>query len=561
MMKISCVFICVCVLTMSIQSRAQISLEEFASGLNNPVDIASALDQSGRLFIVEQQGSIRIVDQEGNVLSESFLDLTSKVGNGSGERGLLGLAFHPDYMNNGYFFVYYTSTVGENFISVVERYQVSADSNIADINSGEVVLTFEQPFSNHNGGDLNFGSDGYLYIASGDGGSGNDPHQRGQDLSSPLGKILRIDVDQLPYGVPADNPFAQATGDTLDIIWAYGLRNPWRFSFDGDDIWIADVGQTDREEINYVNAADHIGGLNYGWSCREGNIDCPGCNESECAKSFIEPIHWYGPGPGLSVTGGLVFRGNNYDEFKGQYVFADFVREEIRTLSIAPGNMISVTSTLPAQNISTFGADESGYVYAASLSGTIYRLVETGVLPVEILTLQIEHREKQVLLSWETGLEINASHFEIERSNGVNDFRQIGIVPTKGSNPDVTTSQYQFSDFLSKGGHYYYRLKAMDMDGAFEYSMVLDVYIMDQNEFVITPNPARNLVNVKMPVLKDQGVLQVTSLQGALLFSQEISAGDGRNIEIDISNLDRGLVLVQLSSEGLQYMQKLMLLR
>lgn len=561
MMKIRCVFICVSVLVMNFQAHAQISLEEFTSGLSNPVDIASVSDQSGRLFIVEQQGLIKIVDKGGNVLPESFLDLSSKVGNGSGERGLLGLAFHPDYVNNGHFFVYYTSTVGENFISVVERYQVSGDSNIADINSGETVLTFEQPFSNHNGGDLNFGPDGYLYIASGDGGSGNDPHQRGQDLTSPLGKILRLDVNQLPYEVPEDNPFAQSTGDTLDIIWASGLRNPWRFSFDGDDIWIADVGQSDREEINYVNAADHLGGLNYGWSCREGNIDCPGCAESECSKTFVEPIHWYGPGPGLSVTGGMVFRGNNYDEFKGQYVFADFVRDEIRTLSIAPGNMISVTSTLPAQNISTFGADESGNVYAASISGTVYRLVETGVLPVEILTLQIEHREKQVLLSWDTGLEFNASHFEVERSNGANSFQQIGIVPTKGNNGEVTTSQYQFSDFLIRGGHYYYRLKAMDMDGSFEYSMVLDVYILDDNAFVITPNPARNLINVKMPILKNEGVLQVTSLQGALLFSQEISAGEDRTIEIDLSNLDRGLVLVQLSSEGLRYMQKLMLLR
>ena len=560
-MKIRCVFICVCVLVMSVQTHAQISLEEFASGFNNPVDIAYVSDQSGRLFIVEQQGRIQIVDKDGNALSESFLDLSAKVGNGSGERGLLGLAFHPDYISNGYFFVYYTSTTGNEFISVVERYRVSQDSNMADINSGEIVLSFEQPFSNHNGGDLNFGSDGYLYIASGDGGSGNDPHQRGQDLTSPLGKILRIDVNQLPYKVPEDNPFSQSSGDTLDIIWAYGLRNPWRFSFDGDDIWIADVGQSDREEINYVNAADHVGGLNYGWSCREGNIDCPGCTESECSKSFVEPVHWYGPGPGLSVTGGLVFRGNHYDEFKGQYVFADFVRDEIRTLSVTPGNMISVTSTLPAQNISTFGVDESGYVYAASISGTVYRLVESGILPVEILTLQIEHREKQVLLSWETGLEFNASHFEVERSNGGNSFQQIGIVPTKGNDAEVTTSHYQFSDFVVKGGHYYYRLKALDMDGSFEYSMVLDVYILDDTAFVITPNPARNLINIKMPVLKNKGVLQVTSLQGALLLSQEINAGDDRTIELDISNLDRGLVLVQLSSEGSRYMQKLMLLR
>ena len=226
-MMVRCISICVCLIMFSVVIQGQISLESYATGFTNPVDIAQAGDQSNRLFVVEQRGTIRIIDSEANIYSQNFLDIRSKVGNSTGERGLLGLAFHPNFEENGFFFVYYTSSAGNSLSSIVERYKISSnDFNIADPTSGEVVFSFDQPFSNHNGGDLNFGPDGYLYIASGDGGSGNDPNQNGQDVTSPLGKILRIDVSQLPFSIPADNPFANTSGDTLPYIWALGLRNP-----------------------------------------------------------------------------------------------------------------------------------------------------------------------------------------------------------------------------------------------------------------------------------------------------------------------------------------------
>ena len=261
-----------------------IELELLAGGLDRPLGLIDAGDGSGRLFIVEQVGSIRIHDN-GEVLSTPFLDLSSRV-SCCNERGLLGLAFHPDYAQNDFFFVNYTDASGR---TVVSRFSVSGDPNRADAGSEVEVLSFDQPFSNHNGGHLAFGPDGYLYIATGDGGSGGDPQNNGQQLDTLLGKILRVDVDGLPLAIPPDNPFV---GDTTarDEIWAYGLRNPWRFSFDRrtGDLFIADVGQDRREEID-LQPSGSPGGQNYGWRRMEGSIcfqPASGCTDG----SLVLPI-------------------------------------------------------------------------------------------------------------------------------------------------------------------------------------------------------------------------------------------------------------------------------
>ncbi len=290
-------------------SAQDIMLEQVGSGFSIPVDIKHAPDDD-RLYIVEKGGKIRIMDLAGNVLPIPFLDIDPIVNSGANERGLLGLAFHPDYVSNGHFFVNYTGNDGDTRISRFTR--MAFDPNMADANSELVLLVVDQPFSNHNAGDLAFGPDGYLYVGMGDGGSGGDPGNRSQNPKELFGKMLRLDVDgAIPYGIPADNPFAQSA-DTFPEIWALGLSNPWRISFDRmtGDLWIGDVGQDKWEEVD-MEPAGSPGGLNYGWRCYEGfaPYNTNGCGP---ANSYVPPIQVYANtnAVGCSITGGYVYRGS-----------------------------------------------------------------------------------------------------------------------------------------------------------------------------------------------------------------------------------------------------------
>jgi len=436
---------------------------------------------------------------------------------------------------------------------------VPEGSQIADIQSAVEVLAIDQPQANHNGGDMSFGPDGYLYIGTGDGGSGNDPGERSQDLRKALGKLLRINVDVLPYTIPADNPFFGAGGDTIQSIWALGLRNPWRFSFDlNGDLWIGDVGQRDREEINFVRAEDHVGGLNYGWDCREGDIACPGCGNLSCdGLSFTEPVYWYGPGPGLSVTGGYVFRGEAYNALEGQYVFADFAKDEIRTLKISDHD-ITVSSVVEAKNISSFGRGEDGIIYAANLSGIIYKLVEIGGQQMDLIAVHLEKENKRIFLNWETGLDLDAVHFQVERSLDHDNFIQVGIVPAKSGGR--AKRQYDFIDVAPRPGHYLYRLKAIGENDGFIYSTAIDVEIDVLDDMQIIPNPAKEEVTLNLPKMKEAGVIYLMSIDGVVLERIPVEAKYHDPIRIDVKALERGLVLVQyLSADGKSFARKLML--
>lgn len=352
----------------------------FASGFSLPVAIANCHDD--RLFIVEQRGKIKISDLLGNVRPFPFLDIDSKIINSGNERGLLGLAFHPDYKQNGYFYVYYSDNSGG---TVVARYSVSAsDSNQADPNSEQILLTFAQPYSNHNGGCIQFGPDGYLYIASGDGGSAGDPQGNGQKKNTFLGKMLRIDVDNgSPYGIPPTNPFIGQAG-TYPEIWALGLRNPWRFSFDRitGDMWIGDVGQNSWEEIDFQPASS-TGGENYGWKCKEGNAtySSSGCG----GLTFTDPVYTYTNNfsYGCSVTGGYRYRGGLFGSLYGYYVHADYCTG--RFWVTWPDGMGGYNTTdlgTQSGDPSTFGEDMFGEMYWASLSnGTVYKIVLTDCNP------------------------------------------------------------------------------------------------------------------------------------------------------------------------------------
>ena len=371
--------------------ESAVQLQLVAAGLTRPVDLTAPPGDRGRLFIIEKPGRIRIVTVAGGVYSllpTPFLDITGLVGSSGNEQGLPGLAFHPSYASNGYFYVNYTN-ISSN--SVLARYSVSAlDPNLANPASAQVLLTVPQPFSNHNGGQVQFGPDGYLYTGLGDGGSGGDPQDRAQNPATLLGKMLRLDVDgAAPYAIPPSNPFA-GRGGPLDEIWALGLRNPWRFSFDRltGAMWIGDVGQSAWEEINLEPAGDP-GGRNWGWRCKEGfaTYDTTG-NCPPDLSVLDDPVHVYGRSDGCSITGGYVYRGSPNSSFFGRYLFGDYCRaNQVRTLHHNGSGWVRTDYTLipPAglalSRPTSFGQDAIGNVYmiddnntGVSNSGEVYLL-------------------------------------------------------------------------------------------------------------------------------------------------------------------------------------------
>jgi glucose/arabinose dehydrogenase len=343
--------------------------ELLLNGLERPIAIAEPQDGSGRLFIVEQPGVIRIY-QGGTLLSPPFLDIRPRVGSQGNEQGLLGLAFHPAYAQNGLFYVNYTDLNGD---SVIARFSVSgSDANRADEDSEQQILFISQPYGNHNGGSVVFGPDGYLYLGLGDGGSAGDPQGNGQSLNTFLGKILRIDIDNgNPYAIPAGNAFSAAAQAE---IWAYGLRNPWRFSFDrqNGDVYIADVGQNAWEEVNFLPAGSSAG-ANFGWVFREGMHPYEG-NPPDGA-ALIDPVAEYNHGQGCSVTGGYVYRGEALPAWKGIYLYGDFCSGIIWGLARNPdGGWMNQVLFESGLNISSFGEDVAGELYLTDLNGGIYRL-------------------------------------------------------------------------------------------------------------------------------------------------------------------------------------------
>ena len=350
-----------------------IQIQSFATGFSNPLEIVHAGDS--RLFVVEKAGKIKILNSNGTTNSVAFLDLSAKVTTNS-ERGLLGLAFHPNYATNGWFFINYTDLNGN---TVIARYSVSAtNSNIASTNE-TILLTINQPFSNHNGGSIKFGPDGFLYIGMGDGGSSGDPSNRAQNTTDNLGKMLRINVNATAapfYTIPPSNPYVGIAGN--DEIWAIGLRNPWKFSFNriSGDLWIADVGQNAFEEVNRINAPLQSG-LNFGWRCYEGNA---AYNTSGCAaqNTMYAPIIAIDHATACSITGGYVYTGSVYPNLTNKYLFVDFCDSKMGIIN--QNGILTYSATLPVSNIATFGEDNLGELYVAGLyNGTIYKIIDTSL--------------------------------------------------------------------------------------------------------------------------------------------------------------------------------------
>lgn len=348
-------------------------LSTVATGLTSPVDLQTPDDGTGRMFIVEQPGTVRIISN-GSLLPTPFLDIHSLV-NFGGEMGLLGIAFHPNFAQNPTFYLNYDRLSGGKIQTVIARYRVSAgDPNQADPASETILLLVNQPFGNHKGGQLVFGNDGFLYIGLGDGGSGGDPLGNGQSLQTLLGKMLRIDVDHtsggLPYAIPPDNPFASGGG--LPEIWAYGLRNPWRFSFERNTgrLFCADVGQAHFEEVDLLE-----NGGNFGWNIMEG-LHCfnpmSGCNMT----GLTLPIFEYSHNDGEAVIGGYVYHGKAISSLVGTYVFGDYASGKIWGLTENPPGTWTRTELLSTgTNLSSFGQDQTGELYVVEYNGSILKVV------------------------------------------------------------------------------------------------------------------------------------------------------------------------------------------
>ncbi|HTL06840.1 MAG TPA: PQQ-dependent sugar dehydrogenase [Chitinophagaceae bacterium] len=527
--------------------------------LSKPVDIVNAGDNSQRLFVVQQDGTIRVYDQNFNNLG-NFLTVTGL--STGGERGLLSMAFHPNYASNGFFFVYYTNTNGD---IEVARYQTpAATPNLADPSTKTVVITIPHPGqTNHNGGKLLFGADGYLYFATGDGGGGGDVPNNAQTGSNLLGKMIRINVSTgtTPpfYSIPADNPFLAAGDNIRDEIWAFGLRNPFRWSFDRltQDMWIADVGQGAWEEVNHLPANANAG-VNYGWHCFEGTHPYPGGTGCPIAGATISPVLDYphdNATGGVAVIGGFVYRGTTYPAMYGYYLFADESSGNIWLLP--PGG--TATDTVQFKNaltlISSFGESETGEIYLTNLNGQVYAVSATAgaALPVKINSFTGTTVNGGNQLTWLSGVEQQVQQYEVEYSTDGIHFLQAGIVPATGA------ASYHFTHKPGNGNKWYYRLKMVDLDGRSAYSSTI-IIRQDNNSRsgnFVSPSVINNAV---LQVRLDEAFtgLQLVNMEGRVVYHQTLSSSSG-HIAVYLPGLPHGQYLVRLYNNEKQLTQKIIL--
>jgi len=525
-------------------SQPILNYKRVITSLSGPVEIVSAPDGSNRLFVVQKVGSIKVFDKSYNFLGD-FVTVPGI--NINGERGLLSMAFHPDYKINGLFFVYYTTTLGDIEVS---RYKVSTNPNKADTARTIIITIPHRVAANHNGGKLSFGADGYLYFATGDGGNGGDPPNNSQNGKVLLGKMLRIDINKttppLNYSVPPDNPFVTDT-TIADEIWALGLRNPFRWSFDRrtQDMWIADVGQGAREEINFRKAGA-TKGINYGWRCYEGKI---AYNPSGCkpADQYTSPIFDYPHNlttGGSSVTGGYVYRGSEYPSLNGYYIFADYISNNQWMISDSSNKWIikQQSGTFP-RNIVGFGEGEDGTLYACSITeNAIYKIEAITGVQVNLLDFTGVARYSITQLVWRS-TEQNILQYEVESSTDSIHFIKEGIV---AANNQLAENNYRFTDNIRGIQKKFYRLRIVNKNGQWDYSRTIVVKNNSIPLNIVYPSIIKN--NMLSFYISDvYNDLLLFGVNGTLILHKNIKGNKGR-MDISLPNLAKGMYLLKISN-------------
>jgi glucose/arabinose dehydrogenase len=538
-------------------------------GLIGPVQVANAGDGSNRLFLVNQgsagTATIVVYDQNYSEL-DTFLKVTNITT--GGEEGLLSMAFHPEYANAaspffGFFYVYYTNSNGDLEIA---RYKVSGNPHVADAASKDTVITIPHPtYGNHNGGTINFGNDGYLYLATGDGGSGGDPPNNAQNPITLLGKLIRIDVtssDSPPfYAIPPSNPYTGVTiPDTLDEIYALGLRNPFRWSFDKTthDIWIGDVGQNAWEEINY-RRADSVAKTNYGWRCYEG-IATYDLSVGCVSPPYTFPVYTY-PNPGGSaVTGGFVYRGSfpANAALTGYYLATDYYSGTLYKIKPngSGGWTVYAQTDGVRSSISHFGETETGEILAVSQfpNSTLYTISVDVVLPAKLVSFTAQPINDRVQLKWKTVFEENLSRFEVEFSTDGINFSKAGVVAAANI---ITGTEYSFSHTIPFSRRVFYRLKMINIDNSAELSTVVSVETGITNKDFVRPSfITSGLLSIYLE--KSYKVVELISIKGSVVLKEKIDGRTGR-IDIPVSYVASGTYIVRLRNNESTLEQKVII--
>jgi len=523
-----------------------ISITPVITGLSAPMQLVHAGDGSNRVFIVQKTGAIQVYQSSSPTsfaLLGTFLTVTGLSTNG--ERGLLSLAFHPNYSTNGFFYVYYTNTNGDLELA---RYQVSANVNVADAASKVIVLTIPHPGqSNHNGGELHFGTDGYLYLSTGDGGGGGDPNNNAQTNSVLLGKMLRLSVNTsatAPFYIPAPgNPYTNE-------VFNKGLRNPFRWSFDRltHDMWIGDVGQDSWEEINYVRADTAIS-VNYGWRCYEGNT---AYNTAGCASAttYVSPAYTYATqDPSAAITGGVVYRGSAFPFLQGFYIGADFYSGNFYLVlknTGTPGFNTAIQTALQT-GVSDFGETEDGEVYSVSLTaGNVSRLSAVDpALPLKLIAFTGSLQNGMVKLNWKTAAEENVESFEIEYSTNGSVFTKTGTVAAKNL---YSGSTYSFLHTPVQAGKIFYRLKMIDIDKAFTFSPVVSLQLQERTRSYISPTLIQNgIINIFLQ--ENFQSFELVNSNGNIVLQKNIGGRIGR-VDIPVNALPAGIYFARLKNNN-----------